>query len=220
MNITFLAQSWFLIHTGTKTIGIDIWLDNPINPLTIDHITKIDYACCTHDHGDHGFQTMMDLARRDNAVFLSGYDMMKIAAKQWCHTESASIGWLFRVDDDLECALTPALHTSDTGQAVWFIFVIDGKIIYHMGDTACMSEFAMIHDVYRPDIVMIPIGSRYTMGPREAAYALDILQPSIAIPMHYDTFPKIAQDPTDVVKYMKTPTTQLIILKPGETYTV
>ncbi len=157
----------------------------------------------------------MELGRRDDALLISGYEMMKVAHEQWCRTEQASIWWLFRVDDDLEIALTPALHTSDTGIPVWFIFCIEGKTIYHMGDTAFMSEFGMIRDVYHPDVVMIPIGWRYTMWPREAAYALDILQPSIAIPMHYNTFPKIAQDPTDLAKYMKTTTTQIMIMKPG-----
>lgn len=159
----------------------------------------------------------MKLARRDDALFLSGYEMMNVASQQWCRSEQASIGGLFRVDDDLELALTPAIHSSNTGQPVWFIFDISGQTIYHMGDTAFMSEFAMIRDVYSPDIVMIPIGWRYTMWPREASYALDILQPRIAIPIHYNTFPKIVQDPADLAKHMKTDTTQILIMKSGET---
>lgn len=220
MKITFLAQSWFLIQTTTKTIGIDIWLSNPVKPLTHADIPKLDYSCCTHDHGDHGFETMMELARRDDALFLSGYEMMKHAHAQWCRTEQASVWWLFRVDDDLELALVPAFHTSDTWQAIWFIFCIEGKTIYHMGDTAFMSEFGMIRDVYRPDIVMIPIGWRYTMWPREAWYALDILQPTVAIPMHYNTFPKIIQHIDDLRKGMKTNMTNIVELHPGETYGV
>jgi L-ascorbate metabolism protein UlaG (beta-lactamase superfamily) len=65
---------------------------------------------------------------------------------------------------------------------------------------------------------MIPIGGRYTMGPREAAYALDILQAKIAIPMHYNTFDKIAQDPLDLQKHMKSDKTQIQIMKPGESF--
>jgi L-ascorbate metabolism protein UlaG (beta-lactamase superfamily) len=81
-----------------------------------------------------------------------------------------------------------------------------------------VAEFEMIHEVYHPDIVMIPIGGRYTMGPREAAYALDILQAKIAIPMHYNTFDKIAQDPLDLQKHMKSDKTQIQIMKPGESF--
>ena len=218
MKITFLWQSSFLIQTKQKTIGIDIWLENPIHPLTISDIPTLDYACCTHDHFDHGFQTMMEFARRDDVLFLSGYEMMNHAKEKWCQTGHANVWWLFSVDDDLEFALTPALHSSNTGQPVWLLFVIEGKTIYHMGDTAYMSEFSMIRDVYAPDIVMIPIGGRYTMGIPEAAYALDVLQPRIAIPMHYDTFPGIAQDPHLLQKKMNTDTTHVQIMKPWQSY--
>jgi L-ascorbate metabolism protein UlaG (beta-lactamase superfamily) len=91
MNISFIAQSGFIIQTQNKTIGIDLRLDNPVNPIHIDEIPILDYSCCTHDHGDHGYETMMQLARRDDALFLSGYEMMKVARAQGCRTEQASV---------------------------------------------------------------------------------------------------------------------------------
>jgi L-ascorbate metabolism protein UlaG (beta-lactamase superfamily) len=160
---------------------------------------------------------MMELARRDSAIFLSGYQMMNIAREKGCHAEQANIGGLFLVDEDLEVALTHAIHSSNTGEPVGFILKSHGISIYHMGDTAFMGEFSMIHDVYHPDIVMIPIGGRYTMGPIEAAYALDILQPKIAIPIHYNTFEKIAQNPEKLKQHMKTKDTTIQIMSPGET---
>lgn len=216
MKITYLGQSWFIIEWNDKVFGIDIWLGCPTNPLSIDDIPKLDYSLCTHDHGDHGFKTMVELAKRDDAVFVGPYDMARVASASGATSESANIWGMFALDWVFQVALMPALHTSDTGLPCGFLITDGDKTIYHMGDTGFMSEFQMIADLYSPDVVMIPIWSRYTMDTRQAAYALDILKPKIAIPMHFNTFDKILADPKELSAYMKTRGTEVVFMEAGD----
>lgn len=219
MKIHYIAQSGFIMsHAGT-TIAIDVWLDNPLAPLSLSDIPKLNHCFLTHDHADHGPDTMIILAKRDGATLHSVYDFANHAADQGVkHVERASIGGLYK-SGDLHVALTPALHTATIGVPVGFIIKFsDGLTLYHAGDTGYMSEFKMIQNVYQPDIVMLPIGGRYTMGPAEALYALNDLQPKHLIPMHYDTFEKIAQDGKAFKEQAeaKNQNMNMILMKPGE----
>jgi L-ascorbate metabolism protein UlaG (beta-lactamase superfamily) len=124
-----------------------------------------------------------------------------------------------------------ATHSSDMdfidelgagGSACGYIIQFEnGKKIYHSGDTGLFSDMReVVRDIYKPEIVLIPIGDRYTMGPRDAAIAAKWIDPELVIPMHYNTFPVIQQDPIEFADRVESanPKIKVVILEPGETY--
>ena len=96
----------------------------------------------------------------------------------------------------------------------------EGKLVYHMGDTAIFGDLRLIGEIYRPDVALVPIGGFYTMGPTEAAKAMALLRPRYAIPMHYGTWPIISQSPEEFAKALRraAPRVKPIIIKPGESF--
>lgn len=93
----------------------------------------------------------------------------------------------------------------------------NGVKIYHAGDTCVFSDMHIIHELYAPEIAMLPIGDHFTMGPREAAYACNLLKAKTVIPMHYGTFPMLTGKPADFQKLV--PGVEVREMKPGETIT-
>lgn len=91
------------------------------------------------------------------------------------------------------------------GNPVGFIIKADGITIYHAGDTAAFGDMAMINELYAPDYALLPIGGRFTMGPREAAYALNkfLTGVKVVIPMHFKTFPMIPGSPEELIEHLK-----------------
>lgn len=218
MKVHFIAQSGFIIEYMNQRIAIDIWAKNPVNPVSLDQVPKIDHVFVTHDHGDHDIKFGMEIAKRDNASFHSSYEITYHASKngvtKW---ESANIGGPYK-SGALEVVLTHAEHSSDTGIAVGFIIKISDRTLYHMGDTAYFKGLDFLGELYKPDTLFIPIGSRYTMGPVEASYAVRDVRPKWVIPMHYNTAESIKQDPNVFLALCKEKcrNSQVIIFKPGE----
>jgi len=99
--------------------------------------------------------------------------------------------------------MVPAWHSAGISQSdfghsggVPAGYIIDsGMKVYHAGDTALFSDMKLIAELYRPDVFLVPIGDRFTMDPRTAAMAVEWVNPKVAIPMHYNTWPPIEQDP-------------------------
>jgi L-ascorbate metabolism protein UlaG (beta-lactamase superfamily) len=85
------------------------------------------------------------------------------------------------------------------GVATGFVLTIaDGPVLYHAGDTAVFGDMKLIHELYRPEAVMLPIGGHYTMGPREAALAVSLLKPKLVMPLHFGTFPPLKGKPEEL----------------------
>jgi L-ascorbate metabolism protein UlaG (beta-lactamase superfamily) len=201
-----------------QVIAIDVWANNPVNPISLDKLPKINHVFVTHDHGDHDMKFGMEIAKRDNATFHSNYEITYRASKEgvlkW---ESANIGGSYR-SGELEVVLTHAEHSSDTGVPVGFIIRIGDRTIYHMGDTAYFKGLDFLKELYKPDTLFVPIGSRYTMGPIEASCAVRDVQPKWVVPMHYNTSESINQDPGIFINLCKktSPGSKVIIFKPGD----
>lgn len=218
MKVHFIAQSGFIVEYMNQRIAIDVWANNPVNSVSLDKVPKIDHVFVTHDHGDHDLKFGMEIAKRDNATFHSSYEITYSASKNGVmKTESANIGGPYK-SGKIEVILTYAEHSSDTGIPVGFIIKIGDRTLYHMGDTAYFKGLDFLGELYKPDTLFIPIGSRYTMGPIEASYAVRDIHPALVIPMHYNTSESIEQDPNVFAELCKksTPDSQVIIFKPGE----
>ena len=102
------------------------------------------------------------------------------------------------------------------GEACGYVIEFsNGVKIYHAGDTNVFGDMAIIRELYAPDIALIPIGDHYTMSPREAAYACNLLKPKTVIPMHFGTFPVLTGRPGDLQKLVRD--VEVVEMKPGLT---
>jgi len=120
------------------------------------------------------------------------------------------------VHADHSCGITDGDMIVYGGEACGYVIEFtNGVKIYHAGDTNVFGDMAIVRELYAPDIAMIPIGDHFTMSPREAAYACNLLKPKTVIPMHFGTFPVLTGKPGDLHKLM--PGVEMIEMKPGVT---
>jgi L-ascorbate metabolism protein UlaG (beta-lactamase superfamily) len=120
------------------------------------------------------------------------------------------------VHADHSCGIEDGDQLVYGGEACGFVIEFaNGVKIYHAGDTNVFGDMAIIRDLYAPEIVMLPIGDHYTMSPREAAYACNLLKAGTVIPMHFGTFPQLTGTPAALQKLA--PGTEVLEMKPGVT---
>jgi L-ascorbate metabolism protein UlaG (beta-lactamase superfamily) len=120
----------------------------------------------------------------------------------------------------VKVSVVQAFHTASRGAPTGVMIEGEGKTVYDAGDTGLFGDMRLLGEFYKPDLALIPIGGYYTMGAREASEAVKLLNPKAVIPMHYKTFPVLAQSADEFVKYVreKTPKVKVVVLKPGESY--
>ena len=107
------------------------------------------------------------------------------------------------------------------GTAAGFVIKMDDVSVYHAGDTGLFSDMKLIHDLYHPDVAILPIGDKYTMGPSEAMVAAEFVGAPLVIPMHYNTFPVLNQDAAAFKAAIERVTDMKVaVMNPGEEITV
>lgn len=218
VDITFLGHSGFLFSDGTHTLAVDPFLTG--NPLAKHKIEDIhcDYIALTHGHADHFGDTPV-LARVNKATVIAAHEICEYLGELGHdRCEPGNPGG--RVDTGFgHVAFTPAFHSSSfegryMGQPCGLVIRIGETTIYHAGDTALFSDMKLIGEIAQPDIACIPVGDRYTMGPRLARIAAEFVKPKFAIPIHYATFPMLADDISEF-----SPTgVKVKVMAPGETW--
>lgn len=229
MKIRWLGHSAFSISSQNDVnILIDPFIrDNPACPLEVEDL-KPDIICVTHGHKDH-FGDTVELAQKNGATIICNHEHSVFLSQQDLETVGMNMGGTVKAEG-ISFTMVNAFHSSDMdfiegigpgGSSCGYIMELENhRKIYHSGDTSVFGDMkTVIRDVYRPQIALLPIGDRYTMGIREASIAASWIEPEVIIPMHYNTFPVIEQDPErfkDLVE--KSTDTKVAILQPGETY--
>ncbi len=182
-----------------------------------------DIICVTHGHGDH-LGDAVQIARRTGAVVASILEMSNYLERTGVKAVGFNLGGTVRIRNT-SITMVPAFHSSSIGApglefsaAMPVGMVIDsGKTVYHAGDTCVFGDMKLIGEMYKPDVALLPIGGFFTMDPKQAAMAVKLLKPKIVVPMHYNTWPPIAQDPKEFAKLVqKSSKTKVVVLKPGE----
>lgn len=230
MNITWFGHSAFLITTNENLrILIDPFIsNNPSSPVTVEELYA-DVILVTHCHADH-FGDTMELANRTGALVVCNHELSIYLSKQGFETLGMNMGGTVKVQE-IKITMVNSLHSSDMdfleevsagGSAAGYILELEnGRKIYHAGDTGIFSDMrSVISHIYQPEIALLPIGDRYTMGPFEAAIAAEWINPEIIIPMHYNTYPAIEQNPleySDMVRKSNRDV-EVVILEPGDSY--
>jgi L-ascorbate metabolism protein UlaG (beta-lactamase superfamily) len=215
MEITWLGHSGIKIK-GSKTLIIDPFLTgNPAASASPDEITEADIVIVTHYHGDH-LGDSFAICRQTGATCVGIHEIAVDAEAEGITAEGMNIGGTIDVKG-VKVHMVQALHSAEKGDPAGVVIEMDGKKIYHAGDTGLTYDMKLIGEFFKPDLSFIPIGDRYTMGIPSAAKAVEFVQTKKVIPIHYNTFPIVSADPEEFKKKVGDKA-EVIILEPGETY--
>lgn len=215
MVLIYYGHAAFLLK-GSKQVYIDPFLSgNPAATMGVEYIDRADIVIVTHDHGDH-MGDAFEICGKTGAVFVSQHELAVMAQEKELNAEGMNIGGTISVDG-VSIHMTHALHSTETGHPTGVIVTMDDHPVYHAGDTGLFSDMRLIGEMYAPEVALLPIGDRYTMGIEEAVRAVELIKPKYVIPMHFGTFPIIKTDPHEFASRVGT-TSQVKVLKPGESF--
>ena len=224
VELQFLGQSGFSITIANSQVLIDPFLTG--NPLTDSKPEDFspDYILLTHAHGDHYGDTEA-IAKASGAKVISNFEIVNYVATKGIEGHPLNPGgsWDFEFG---KLKFVQAFHSSSFpdgtygGTAMGLILESEGKRIYHAGDTALFSDMQLFGRK-ELDLALLPIGDNFTMGIDDAVEATKLLNAKAVIPIHYDTFGYIEQDPQEFKTAVETQSTsQCIIIQPGESITL
>jgi L-ascorbate metabolism protein UlaG (beta-lactamase superfamily) len=230
-TVTWLGHAAFRIDTpGGKRVYVDPWLGNPKCPEDEREPERVDLIALTHGHDDHVGQTL-ELAQAFGCPVVAMIELRDYLSTKGLPQDDGHApnkGGTVEVEG-IKITLTDAKHsssTSENGTVVYLgepaglvIEVENGTTLYFAGDTCVFSDMALIGRIYEPDVAILPIGDHYTMGPREAVVALELLGTGRCIPCHYGTFPILTGTP-DLCRELLTTNCEILAPEPGETVTV
>ncbi len=229
VGVTWLGHAAFKITSQKgKVILIDPWIEgNPECPIKVEDLDRVDLILVTHDHFDHVGSTV-DIVKKKGGIVIANVETAGRLKEEISEKNIIFDGYGMNIGgkvvvDDINIVMTEAHHSTATGVACGYVIRLeDGTTIYHAGDTGIFQGMELIGKMYHLDLAIIPIGSVFTMDPYQAAWALKLLSPKKAIPMHYRTFPILEKDPSSFIEYARelAPKVEIIVLKPGEEYLI
>ncbi len=238
-TITWLGHgSWRMLTPQGTVVYVDPWVTgNPACPITLEQVERADLVCVTHGHSDH-LGNAIEIVQQTGATLVT---LPEVAAycshygipyddNGGCLHTGGSI-----VQKDLTIRAVYALHGSDimgkeyaeenrlmpgSGACGMVLEPENGVAVYFAGDTGVFGDMELIGQLYQPRVAILPVGHKYTMGVREAAYAAELLRVPVLIPGHYNTFPNQMADVDDLIRQVavRSPHTRVVVLRPGQSY--
>ncbi|GGB03167.1 metal-dependent hydrolase [Macrococcus hajekii] len=227
MDVRFHGQSCISFEANGKKVIVDPFITgNPLSDLSVEQV-EADFIVLTHGHGDHLGDTVA-IAKRTGATVIALPETLDYLSTKGVETgHPMNIGGNRQFDFG-QVKFVQAFHsnsfTEESGRIIYLgmpcglIFTIDGKVIYHTGDTGLFSDMKLIAERHPVDLCFIPIGDNFTMGIDDASYAVNtFIKPSVTVPVHYNTFDLIKQDPEEFKSKVDG---RVEIIKPGEAITL
>jgi L-ascorbate metabolism protein UlaG (beta-lactamase superfamily) len=224
--LTWLGHATFMLESDAgKRIYVDPFLTgNPKTPDELREPQRVDVIAITHGHGDHVGDTVALSQRFPDAPIVAMVEL-----KGWLGGQGANVGPLPGINkggsqelDGIRFTLVNAFHSSGgpegeyLGEAAGIVIRLEGgQTVYFAGDTCVFGDMALIARLYRPGYAVLPIGDWFTMGPAEAAVAVELLGNPRVVPCHYGTFPVLTGTPDELRQ--AAPGADVLDLAPGDT---
>jgi len=222
IKVTWYGHACFSIKTNGTQLLIDPFLTgNPLAPVQADSV-EADYILVSHGHGDH-VGDAVEIAKRTGATVISNFEIHNWFVAQGvknAHPQHIGGGHDYPWG---RVKLTIALHGSVLpdgtygGNPTGFLLYIKDKKIYHACDTGLFYDMKLIGEE-GIDLAILPIGDNFTMGPDDALRATKLIEPKQVVPIHYNTFDVIKQDPDAWARRVEKETSaKVVVMKPGDT---
>ncbi len=211
-RFTWIGHASVKVEADGKIFFFDPWLQgNPVCKMTLEDVTKADVVCVTHGHDDH-IGDSLAIVKKTGAVLICSPEVGIYAHKKGIeydkHSYPLNIGGSW-TGSGCTITATNALHTSEilgdefrqdgtvvpgSGAMGYVLSLSGGLAIYYAGDTGVFGDMALIRELYAPEVAILPVGGKYNMGIREAAFACALLQSRLFLPIHHGTFPNQQAD--------------------------
>ena len=228
IRLTWLGHATFKIETEGKTFLIDPWVDsNPVCPDELKTFDSLDVMFITHGHWDH-MEDAIPIAKKHAPTVVAIIEIAKWLDNQGIeNTIGFNKGGTVTVAG-VKATMVTANHSSsfveEDGTIIYLgepaglvLEFANGYKIYHAGDTNVFGDMQIIGEIYQPDLALLPIGDHFTMGPREAAYATQLLNVPAILPMHYGTFPLLTGTLEEFRQLTASQDIEIVELEVGET---
>jgi len=227
-TLTWLGHHTFRLDTADgRTVLLDPWVEsNPACPKEHHGFERIDVITISHGHGDH-IGDAVTLAKKFNPPVVCNSEIHRWLQRKGVTTTAPMNKGGTQEQAGIRFTMVHATHSSgieDSGQVIYggeacgFVITLEnGTRIYHAGDTGVHADMALIGELYAPDLALLPIGDRYTMGPREAAIAARMLKPRWIVPAHFGTSSSLTGTPEAFREELANAgvKAQVIVLEPG-----
>ena len=225
LKLTFHGHACFTLEADGHRLVIDPFLTgNPAADIPLARLPKIDAVLLSHGHGDH-LGDAIPIAQRDAATIVATAELARFCRERGATVHAMHIGGAHQFPFG-RVKLVPAFHGGAvegdatgkfTTNPCGVVVTLDGKSVYHCGDTALTMEMQLLAG--RVDAMLVPIGDNYTMGIEDAVRAVELVQPRAVIPMHYNTWDVIKADP-EQFKRQVGDRARVVVLAPGQTHTL
>jgi L-ascorbate metabolism protein UlaG (beta-lactamase superfamily) len=224
-SLTWLGHASFRVDSpGGKRIYVDPWLDNPKCPENEKEPERCDVIAITHGHSDH-VGSAVEMSKKFGPLPI----VAMVELKGWLKQQGAQTDEMPGPNkggtvetEGVKFTLTNAFHSSSSddgaylGEAAGIVVELeDGKKIYFAGDTCVFSDMQLIGRLHSPDLAVLPIGGHFTMDPREAGLACELLGVQRVVPCHYGTFPLLPGTPDELRQHA--PGVHVEAVEPGGT---
>jgi len=217
VKLTYLGHSAVMIEEGQFKGIIDPFITgNPLAQISADDLSGITHIFVTHGHGDHIGDTV-DIAKKTGALIVANHEISAYLDKFKLRTHAMHIGGRTKFDFG-RVKMTNALHgsgISENGNMIYggnpcgFVIEINGKKIYHAGDTGLTLDMKLLENE-NIDVAFLPIGGNFTMDLDDAVTAADFIKAKNVVPIHYNTFDLIKADPDEYKNKVKTSETVIL----------
>ena len=213
LTYNYYGHACFRLDDGKFKLLFDPFLTGNPQASISEKDVEADYIFVTHAHGDH-IGDAPNIAVRTGATVVGIPELMDFGGQR-VKTVGMNLGGTVKLPFGF-VRMVPALHSSGIGGGVacGYVVGIGGKVIYFAGDTALFSDMKLIGERDTIDYAILPVGGHYTMDPVDAAKAVEFLGAANLIPLHYNTWPVIKQNPEDLLKLVKG--AKVHIVKPGQ----